>query len=115
MKNLTTIYHLKEQFLIKNFVEKTITQLNKDVLGLSDIEVEVADVGAENVLEVLTLNVVELLRELDQTSGLQQFVYKIDLQEINWKYFMSFQNFEKLAEEIIIREAQKVFLRELFK
>lgn len=115
MKNLTTINHLKQQFSIPNFVEKTIRQFNKDGLGLMDSEVSMSAIEATDVLGELIIEVKAILRYLDEVSHLQQFVYKVDLPEKAWQYFLSFQNFESLAEEIIIREAQKVYLREMFK
>ncbi len=115
MKNLTTINHLKEQFSIENFVEKTVNQFNKDGFGLIDEEIELPSLESPNVLELLIIEVQYVLKQLNETSHLQQFVYKVDLLEKNWNYFIEFQNYQTLAEEVIIREAQKVYLRELFK
>jgi len=115
VKNLTTINHLKQQFSIENFVEKTVNQFNKDAFGLVDEEIDVPPLDAPNVLEALIVEVQQLLKMLSDTSNLQQFIYKVDLNEKKWIYFTSFQNYELLAEEVIIREAQKVYLREMFK
>jgi len=114
VKNLTTIHHLKHQFQIKDFVEKTIYQINKDVMGLADDDIVITDYDLENIFEIVTTKVESLLNELEKNSFLQQFIYKVDLNEKHWIYFMSFQNFTKLAEEVIIREAQKVYLRYVF-
>jgi len=114
VKNLTTINHLKEQFQIKDFVQKTIYQINKDGIGLADDDIVIADYEIETIYEIVIKKVESLLKELDKNSFLQQFIYKVDLNEKNWIYFMSFQNFTKLAEEVIKREAQKVYLREMF-
>jgi len=115
VKNLTTINHLKEQFSIENFVEKTVNQFNKDALGLINEKIDVPLLDSPNVLELLITEVKQLLKMLNDTSNLQQFIYKVDLNEKKWCYFTAFQNYDTLAEEVIIREAQKVYLRELFK
>lgn len=115
MKNLTTINHLKQQFSIENFVEKTVNQFNKDAFGLIDDELNLPPLDSPNVLELLISDLQKLLKVLSDSSNLQQFIYKVDLNEKKWIYFTSFQNYELLAEEVIIREAQKVYLRELFK
>lgn len=115
MRNLTTINHLKEQNSIKNFVEKTVNQLNKDLFGLIDEEIGLPPVEALNSLDLLIVEVQIVLKNFSEGHNLQQFVYKVDLNEKNWHYFTAFQNYEKLAEDIIIREAQKVYLREMFK
>jgi hypothetical protein len=115
VKNLTTINHLKQQFSIENFVEKTVNQFNKDAFGLIDDELNLPPLDSPNVLELLISDLQKLLKVLSDSSNLQQFIYKVDLNEKKWIYFTSFQNYELLAEEVIIREAQKVYLRELFK
>ena len=112
---LTTINHLKQQFSIENFVEKTVNQFNKDAFGLSDVVIKVPPLDEPNVLELLIADVRYALKALSDSSHLQQFIYKVDLNEKKWIYFTSFQNYELLAEEVIIREAQKVYLREMFK
>lgn len=112
---LTTINHLKQQFSIENFVEKTVNQFNKDAFGLSDEVIKVPPLDQPNVLELLIADVQYVLKALSDSSHLQQFIYKVDLNEKKWIYFTSFQNYELLAEEVIIREAQKVYLREMFK
>ena len=115
VKNLTTINHLKQQFSIENFAKKTVNQFNKDAFGLVDEELNLPLLDSPNVLEFLMNDVEQLLKTLSDSSNLQQFIYKVDLNEKKWIYFTSFQNYELLAEEVIIREAQKVYLRELFK
>lgn len=115
MKNLTTINHLKQHFSIENFVEKTVTQINKDGFGLIDEEIVLPQTESPDVFDLLIEEVKTVLKTLDLTSNLQQFIYKVDLRETDWNYFMSFQNYDNLAEAVIIREAQKVYLREMFK
>ena len=80
-----------------------------------DEEVKTPLLPSPRVLEVLIVEVKNVLKELSRNSNLQQFVYNVDLLEKNWQYFIEFQNYEILAVEVIIREAQKVYLRELFK
>jgi len=115
VKNLTTINDLKQQFSIENFVKKTVNQFNKDAFGLIDEVIDVPTFDVQNVLELLIVEVQKILKRLSETSHLQQFIYKVDLNEKKWIYFTAFQNYEVLAEDVIIREAQKVYLRELFK
>ena len=115
MKNLTTINQLVKQFQIHDFVEKTIAQINKDLNGLADGIVNIQKKESQRVLVLLINEMKIVLEELSRNSQLQQFIYTVDLKEKVWLNFMQKQDFEGLAEQIIIREAQKVYLREMFK
>ena len=115
MKNLTTINQLDEQFQIHDFVEKTILQLNKDLNGLS-VEALIVDFKTSyEKLHIVIDNLIPILEVLSKNSQLQQFIYQIDLKEKQWLSFLSTLEFKILAEQVIIREAQKVYLREMFK
>lgn len=115
MKNLTTINQLEEQFQINDFVDKTIFQLNKDLNGLSVDTLKIDFNESDDKLLVVVNNLIPILEELSKNSQLQQFIYQIDLKEKQWFKFLTTLEFNPLAEQIIIREAQKVYLREMFK
>lgn len=57
----------------------------------------------------------EILHKLEQTGQLDQFLYTVDLPE-NWsKEIRSTLNpFEELAEAVLQREWQKVYLRKMY-
>tara|TARA_R110002096_G_scaffold339067_1_gene532503 strand:+ start:18 stop:365 length:348 start_codon:yes stop_codon:yes gene_type:complete len=114
VNNLTTFSQLVEQFQIQDFVEKTIQQLNKDLNGLAESEIKLTTAKSENVLDDLIVVLSGKLDELSRISQLQQFIYIVDLKENEWLSFISNQDLKSLAEQIIIREAQKVYLREMF-
>ena len=114
MKKLTTINHLKLQFQVHDFVKKTINQINKDGIGLVANNVVITNYKSTTILDDVVKRVINLINELETNSNLQQFIYKVDLNEKKWLYFVSFKNYKILAEEIIIREAQKIYLREMF-
>jgi len=115
VNNLTTFSQLVTQFQIQDFVEKTIQQINKDLIGLSSSELKIIDVKNENVLDDLIADLSTELAALSRSSQLQQFIYSVDLKESEWLNFTSNLDFKGLAEQIIIREAQKVYLRVMFR
>jgi hypothetical protein len=113
MSNLTTFNQLKTQFNIEYFALKTVSQMNKDLNGLSVNYIDFKP--SENNLNTATQQLLPILDELNKTSKLQQFIYQVDLPEKQWLLFINNQDFIFLAHQIIIREAQKVYLREMFK
>jgi len=113
VKNLTTFNQLQEQFQIKDFVEKTIFQINKDFLGLHCGFLVLNIEESDNVLEDTVAQLIPILKQLTKKSQLQQYIYQVDLKEKQWMAFLTSQNYKILSEQIIIREAQKVFLREI--
>jgi hypothetical protein len=115
MKNLATISHLREKFQFTQFAEKTIFQINKDLSGLVDELVPINVSSAINKLDELIFRLTPILIELEKGNQLQQYIYKVDLMEKEWVTFLATQDYKMLSEKIIIREAQKVFLREMFK
>lgn len=115
MKNLTTFSQLEVQFEINDFVEKTVSQINKDLIGLINQTIELAIEGDESRLEDLRDKLTLILKELDSSSQLKQYIYQVDLNEKKWMLFLDVQDFHNLSEQIIIREAQKVYLRQMFK
>lgn len=115
MKNLTTFNQLVHQFHIHDFVEKTVAQINKDLNGLYHEIISVEHYENKSVLEELISKIEVVLEDLSRQSQLQQFIYAVDLNEKLWLEFMRMQDFKGLSKQIIIREAQKVYLREMFK
>lgn len=93
-----------------SFIEKTFQQINKDLdseehaLSWESIDMD------EDVLPQFTTLLVPVLKSLS-TERLSTFIYRVDLQENRFLQFLSDQNFEQFAFEIILREAQKVYLR----
>ena len=115
MKNLTTFSQLQEQFQVNDFVQKTISQINKDLTGLID-ELLIVNIDDSNtILDDVIAKLVPLVMQLSEGSLLQQFIYQIDLKEKKWIAFLTCKDYKLLAEQIIIREAQKVYLKEMFK
>jgi hypothetical protein len=112
VENLTTINQLKSQFKIEGFVEKTIKQINKDLASYSNQSI--AQDCETNSLTLLMKELTPIIKELFAENNLEQFTYRVDLNEKKWIYFTQGFDFEYLCEQIIIREAQKVYLREMF-
>ena len=112
MKNLTTIKELVAQFNIDEFVEKTIIQINKDLASYSNQSIEKSN--CQNILDGMVKGLLPIIKEMFESNGLEQFIYRVDLDEKKWIYFTQGFDFEYLCEQIIIREAQKIYLRELF-
>ena len=113
MSNLTTINQLKAQFNIENFALKTVNQINKDLNGLI-VDTLVFSESNDN-LDMINHQLLPIIKELDRVGQLQQFIYQVDLAEKQWMFFINNQDVTFLSHQIIIREAQKVYLREMFR
>lgn len=101
----------------RQFVESTVAQINKDLLGLSYADFVLHENNEFTILENLIRNLQPILLELSkrQPEQLSQFIYRVDLPEKKFHSALAEnQSFEKLAYLIIEREAQKVFLRQKF-
>ncbi len=101
----------------KDLVVCTITQINKDLLGLYHEDYTVKLDQSENLLHTSIVALIPILMTLSkrQPEQLSQFIYKVDLPEKT--FFDSLatdQSLEHLAFLIIEREAQKVYLRKRF-
>ncbi|HIP35225.1 MAG TPA: hypothetical protein EYG85_00045 [Crocinitomix sp.] len=112
MNNLTTFKQLKSKFVIDNFAQKTVYQINKDLNGLTLMQVyfKLTNDNLKEISNQLSL----ILKDLSENSQLQQFIYLVDLPEKQWRLFLSNNDFIFLCHQIIIREAQKVYLKEMF-
>jgi len=111
---LTTKNDIKNFFSKEEFVLKTCQQIQKDLLGLSSNNQDFKIDFNQDVM----LQLVDLMQlELKNLSGaeLQQFIYKVDLNEHVFNAAIA-QNddYEELIFLIIQREAQKVYLKHKF-
>ncbi|MCG8575711.1 MAG: hypothetical protein MI810_12560 [Flavobacteriales bacterium] len=101
-------------FLEKKFVRETCLQIQKDLQGLVDCEIQTDESDPLFHLQGL---IVKVLEELSNGSGgkLMQFIYKVDLSEKKSLELLMKGDLKELAYLIIEREAQKVYLRRRFK
>ena len=101
---------LNDFFANHEFIEKTITQLIKD-FNRCGLEVEFGLNALLPIKEELTNKIASRLIQLSGTE-LQQFIYTVDLQENKFlKAVTMNDDFITLANEILKREALKVFIR----
>lgn len=112
MSNLTTIQQLQQKFEIEDFVQKTIRQINKDLNGLS--EEDVVFLNQENPLDEVVNQLIPIIKLLEGQNQLQQFMYQVDVSENRWVSLMNSQDLHGLCIQVVIREAQKVYLREMY-
>lgn len=93
-----------------DFVEKTMAQISKD-FNRCGWEVEFELNALLPVKEDLTNQISSCLIRLSGTE-LQQFIYTVDLQENKFHNAVTMNDdFKTLANEILKREALKVFIR----
>lgn len=96
------------------FVEKTIQQINKDLLGLGG-ELKFIDHLSEPPLNYFSQKLAELLKDL-KAAQLQQFVYRVDLKQSDFEMALRKEDdFQTLAYFVLRREAQKVYLRAFYR
>ncbi len=101
---------LNDFFDNKKFIENTISQLIKD-FNRCGLEVEFELNMLIPIKEDLTNQLASRLLRLS-TTELQQFIYTVDLQENKFLYVITKNDdFKTLANEILKREALKVFIR----
>jgi hypothetical protein len=93
-----------------DFVEKTMAQISKD-FNRCGLEVDFELNAILPIKEELTNQIASRLIQLSGTE-LQQFIYTVDLQENKFlKAVTMNDDFITLANEILKREALKVFIR----
>lgn len=107
----TTKNDIKNFFSKEEFVLKTCEQIQKDLLGLTSTNPDLKIDFKQDVM----IQLVDLMQlALKSLSGeeLQQFIYKVDLNEHVFNAAIA-QNdeYEELIFLIIQREAQKVYLK----
>ena len=101
---------LNDFFANHEFIEKTISQLIKD-FNRCGLEVDFELNAILPIKEELTNQIASRLIQLSATE-LQQFIYTVDLQEnIFLNAVRMNDDFKTLANEILKREALKVFIR----
>lgn len=111
MNELTSLHQLKSQFLIADFAQKTLNQFRKDALTFIDVDqMEMKTTEFNEVVKKLT----NIVKKIDHIGRLQGFIYRVDLDEKDWKQWLKTNDFNVLTEKILIREATKVYLREFF-
>lgn len=94
----------------KDFVEKTIQQINKDFPPI--LEPIPKNTPAEHVFDHLSVRLEFLLKECKEK--VPQYIYQVDLPEskVNKLFETNFNKIIiKLTELILEREAQKVYLK----
>jgi len=105
---------IRDFLTIPDFVEQTCTQINKDLLGISDAFLRFESNNIDP-LDGLVNDLVAILFEIKDLEKMAQFIYRVDLNEVDFRQNLDEANWQKLAFLIIRREAQKVFLRHKFK
>ena len=101
---------LNDFFTNKEFIENTISQLIKD-FNRCGLEVEFELNAILLIKEDLTNQIASRLIRLSATE-LQQLIYTVDLQENKFLNTVTMNDdFKTLANEILKREALKVFIR----
>lgn len=95
------------------FVLATIAQINKDLGGISELSL-VFDKVSTNQLESLREQMKQILSLLQNLGRIAQFIYRVDLNERDFRKTLQDENWHELAFLVIRREAQKVFLRHHF-
>ena len=97
----------------EQFVEKTYQQINKD-LDSAELSLDWSNITLqEDILPQLIAELIPMLKSLP-AEKLSAFIYRVDLPEKHFLLFLKEQNYEQFAFEIILREAQKVYLRQHF-
>lgn len=101
---------LNDFFDNKEFIENTISQLIKD-FNRCGLEVDFELNAILPIKEELTNQIASRLLRLSGTE-LQQFIYTVDLQENKFLDAVKMNDdFKTLANEILKREALKVFIK----
>ena len=101
---------INDLFTNKEFIENTISQLIKD-FNRCGLEVDFGLNAILPIKEELTNKIASRLIQLSATE-LQQFIYTVDIQENKFLNAITMNDdFKTLANEILKREALKVFIR----
>lgn len=111
---IKTEQELKTEFEIPGFVEKTIAQLNKDLIGLTELTLAPINLNNQDLLEDLIQKLSEIIETIATNGQLAQFLYRVDLSENEANNSSHSGDWNLLAFYIIRREAQKIYLRNKF-
>jgi len=96
------------------FVNGTIAQMNKDLGGISE-RIVVFESTANNHLESLREQLIIIFSSIQNLERIAQFIYRVDLNERDFRIALQDEDWHHLAFLVIQREAQKVFLRHHYK
>jgi len=106
---------VKEYFDEQNFVKKTALQINKDLGGLSEYEINTEKIDKQSDTLNFFLTKLELaLTDLVETNQLQQFIYLVDIPESEYLKSLTSGDLNALAFLVLRREAKKVYLKMRF-
>ncbi len=97
------------------FVEQTCSQINKDLLGISEVFVTSDNLLDNEPMEGLTNQLLLIFESFNGPEKLSQFIYKVDLPEMDFQEALSKGDWNNLAFLVIRREAQKVYLKNMFR
>lgn len=111
---IQTKNEIREYFNSADFLIQTYGQINKDLIGISHLNIVVPDKGINNPLNNLTVQLSPIFDQLSESGNLSQFIYKVDLNENDFQNALNQSNWDELAFLVIRREAQKVFLKKKF-
>jgi hypothetical protein len=102
-------------FSNEEFIQKTFAQISKDLLGLTKSELQFKRDMNQDVLRQMMEELMTVLSKMNEQT-LQQFIYKVDLKEVNFlEAITKNDGFHDLSFLVIKREAQKVFIKAHFK
>lgn len=107
---------LENQFNQREFVLKTIEQINKDLNGISTQILSIELIDKNSVYNKILNELQQIISSIvnKNPSMLPQFIYRVDIKESEFMAALNDSTHQNLAEKILIREAQKVFLRMKF-
>ncbi|MDA7803182.1 hypothetical protein N8987_01225 [Crocinitomix sp.] len=94
-----------------DFVAATFSQINKD---LREIDAQIQMENNKDPLNSFINQLGNIFKELGDTEKLAHFIYRVDLNEVDFKNALFNSNWTELAYLVIRREAQKVYLRRRF-
>ncbi|MFK8038449.1 MAG: hypothetical protein AB8B74_09180 [Crocinitomicaceae bacterium] len=102
----------KEQLKNIDFLKETCHQINKDLNGLTTIQVQLTEQLLEYPFENLITQMIPIIVDLDNSGSIQTFIYRVDLPETKYLDFkIRNTDSHQFICQIIERSAQKVFLR----
>lgn len=100
------------QFNEQRFVDDTIAQIEKDLIGLLPAATSWKGKFSKNCIDELVTHLSPVLDELSRNGNLPQFIYRVDLAEKDFKISLKTEGMNVLAGLVIQREALKVYLRQ---
>lgn len=116
MKDSFSINHFLPQnipnYLSADFFMAVKEQLEKDFTFFNE-EIKVMEISSEEIISFLSKTLERLMSENPET--LKNILYRIDLSEVKTKKEISLSDaknhYELLAEQIIEREAKKIYFK----